>query len=370
MEPKKGKFDFRSSDLFVEKTHETGIEVMGLLAYGNLWATTKPKATAVHPPDNPEDFGNFVHEVVKRYKSKISVWEIWNEQNAGFRFWKTNPKGDPDAYGALLKIAYRRAKEADPSSAILYGGLFYHGQAVLSAPDFLDASFKAHPDLSQYFDGLAFHPYTLYPPQVSPEFENGKEQSLFTMVQRLREVLKKYGSAAPLWITEVGWPLFGKVDEETQARYLVRSFLILMGEGVESICWYTFQDGSNPENFPPEHAFGMVRYLKPSLPFAEPEKKKSFQAFETLSKELGSLTYIGKETKNEVLAYQFANSSEEKWVFWTSNGTREISLKIKNKTWFCRDMLGQPLPGKDERGNVTLTISEDPVYCHGLNRAD
>ncbi len=291
-EPERGRFEWNGVDHAVDQSRRDGKQVIALLAYGNRWATAEPPSDGSpnYPPDDVEDFGAFVYQVVTRYADRVRVWEVWNEQN-GARFWQGTFQGDPARYGELLRAASRAARLADPEAVVLYGGLFYHAQGLtMAAPDFLDASHRAHPDLAEHYDGLAYHPYDLYPPRAAPEDDEAPHQSFETMAARLREVLAQHGAGdKELWATELGWPVYGHVTEEVQGAYLARAALLLAGLGVRSACWYTLWDGPDPDSFPPEDAFGLFRWQAESPAEREPEPKAAEEALRRLTTAVGDL---------------------------------------------------------------------------------
>ncbi len=73
---------------------------------------------------------------------------------------------------------------------------------------------QAAPDIWQYIDGVAIHPYT------RPSAPN------FTVMNHVRSELTALGAQAnkPFWVTEIGWPTGGTdgsaVSEALQAQYL------------------------------------------------------------------------------------------------------------------------------------------------------
>ena len=143
---------------------------------------------------------------------------------------------------------------------MLLGGLFYHYEGIVTdAITFLSDAFTDDPELGRWFDVLALHPYPHYPPQAAPEADDGHEQPVGQMVARLRAELAYYGADKPVWVTEVGWPVYGTVDEAAQARFTVRAAVEALAAGAERVCLYTLDDGPNPSAFPPEDAFGLYR---------------------------------------------------------------------------------------------------------------
>src|SRR5207245_685644 len=81
------------------------INMLPILCYKAAWMTEPP-----HTEQDFADFGNYVSQVVGRYKGRIKVWEVWNEPNIP-TVWK--PPNAKD-YARLLMAAYAAAKKADP----------------------------------------------------------------------------------------------------------------------------------------------------------------------------------------------------------------------------------------------------------------
>jgi hypothetical protein len=129
---------------------------------------------------------------------------IWNEPNLSFE-WGFRPV-DPTAYVRLLRIAYLRAKEADPEVQVLAAGL----APTLAAPgdlqamsdlDFLQGMYDA--GAAPYFDALAAHAYGWRFPADDPP---APDKINFRRVELLRRVMVENGDGAkPIYITEGGW---------------------------------------------------------------------------------------------------------------------------------------------------------------------
>jgi hypothetical protein len=104
----------------------------------------------------------------------------------------------------------------------------------------------------RFLDGVSFHPYCQpFPPE---------RRLLADIAKVIRLVPDK-----PLWITEFGYPTHAGaagVDEETQANYLVRAFLLARTfPALKRVSWYDFQnDGEDPDEA--EFNFGLVRMNK------------------------------------------------------------------------------------------------------------
>jgi hypothetical protein len=296
LEPSAGVFDFAAEDAAVDDSRARGLDTIGILAYDAPWAS--PDGDIATPPD-PQKFAAFAEATARHFAGRVDAWEIWNEPNVGYRFWK--PREDGAEYARLLAAAHDAVKRGNPNAEVILAGLFYHYEGIVTdAVTFLSDAFTADPTLGDRFDALGLHPYPHYPPQASPEASDGKEQPVGLMVARLRAELAYYGAAKPIYVTEYGWPVYGTVDEATQARFLVRGAIEAMAAGAERVCVYTLDDGPDPTAFPPEDAFGVFRNDRTTKPAAT--------ALADLEQAIGDMTVVGDASTGTRRSYSFAGT--------------------------------------------------------------
>lgn len=402
VEPKKGAFQFQSVDTLLQELAEfrqtTGhqLGVLGVLAYGAPWAS---KAAQVdgndhhYPPDDPQDFANYAVELAVHASASVTDWEVWNEQNAGYRFWKSvsgSLNGDPKAYAKLLLLAVQGIHKAVPAARVGYGGLFYVPQLIQGAEAFLAASFAAEPQLAAQLDALAWHPYPLYPPLKPPEFDDAKaslvQRSIDqTAVQMRAQWAAQGGKAKALWITELGWPTEAAISEQNHARYLVRSWALAASQGVERLCWYTLLD-QNPEgdNVVWEKYFGLYRYDADWLDATPPEPKPAGQAHAHLAKRLHGLGFSAAERSGPQdgwwsLAFADPKAQQVVHVVWDqppmsaepppeltrqvwlpARAHRTYAVAMADAPWLPNAQLQKVVP--DQQGRLLLTIGPAPLY--------
>ncbi|GEM_PF-2746695 len=362
VERERGNFDFSWYDQIVDLARSYGLRYLGILAYGNRWASEEGSQIGGHegdfyPPDDLEDFANYVYTTVQHYRGRIKMWEVWNEPNGGYRFWKSSLVGDPKGYAELLKVAYTSVKKACPECIVSYAGLFYHQEAIMGAVTFLEKSFEAAPDLGDYFDVMAYHPYPFYPPLAAPESDQFIEVPIYTMNENILSVLKMNGVNKPLWITEIGWPTIYSLTEEMQAEYLVRSFALAYATGASMYLYFTFWDSDISRAIvPPEAEFGLYNYPYSTTDY-ESLAKKGWFAYTEVVKILGGKWFSGicKDVKLDPLtqfALKFTSATERVCVVWSKGGREK--LKIANRPDLILDIYGR---------SVTLPeISESPLY--------
>ena len=273
VQPERDAWEFERYDALFDALQARGLGWIAMLGYGAPWASSQTEDDHHYPPDDPADYALFAGTVAARYAGHGMRYELWNEPNAGWRFFKPDMGGDAVAWGALVVAAEEAIHAADPTAQVIAGGTFFHDQLIPGGVEFLEEAVEAWPELLDRVDAVGVHPYTLYPPRAAPESDEDGEIPAWEMYAAIREVT----GDVPLVVTEYGWPSWGDVDEDEQAAWLQRGALIALAEGVQDVCWYTIWDGSDPSESP-EAAFGLLR--------ADGEEKPAAGAFRELSEHL------------------------------------------------------------------------------------
>ena len=219
---------------------QTGTKLVVTVYKSPTWASGQ--ANTESPPLDPEDYADFLRFAATRWGDKVDAWEIWNEQNSK-AFWSTGPS--PTRYAQLLKAAYPAVKSVDPSALVLYGGVSHNDYR------FIEQSYAAEPNLGDYYDVMATHPYPT-PATTTPEYtwrdSDGRlAVRSFSSYREIREVMLANGDDKPMWFTEFGWStntLAGLgVSEATQAAYYTRAMQCLEQDPyVEVAIWYIFRN--------------------------------------------------------------------------------------------------------------------------------
>jgi len=256
-------------DRIVELAHEYGLEIIARLDNPPAWSRARGNEIGTFaPPDDLDDFGDFVYAVVSRYRGRIKYYQIWNEPNI-YPEWGDQPV-DPVAYTQLLKVGYTRAKEADPEAVIISAGLApttEMGLKNLSDLVFLQKMYDA--GAKGYFDIMSVQGYGLWTGpddrRVDPSRTN------FSRPLLIREIMVRNGDGdKPIWASEVGWnalpegfpgtAVYGRVSEDLQADYTVRAYERAQEEwpwmGV--ISYWFFKRADDREKDQPFYYFRLV----------------------------------------------------------------------------------------------------------------
>jgi hypothetical protein len=274
-------------DHIVSLAEKYGLELIVRLDNPPAWSRAAGDAAgSLAPPDNFEDFGDFVETVVRRYKGRVHYYQIWNEPNI-YPEWGERPV-DPKGYVELLKIAYTRAKAVDPDVVIICGAMastIELDYRNLNDFAFLQQMYDA--GAAPYFDVLAMQGYGLWSGptdrRLQPRVIN------FSRPLYIRDIMVKNGDAhKPIWISEMNWNAapdalpekpFGQVTPETQARYVLLAYERIQREwpwlGVANV-WF-FKRATDQEINQPMYYFRMVEPDFTPMPLYEALKSYTRQ---------------------------------------------------------------------------------------------
>jgi hypothetical protein len=239
----KGKFNWAEADRVVAASHKAGIKIIARLDFQPSWARLDGAFNG--PPDNYQDFWDFVSAFTARYKpgsavGSVDAIEIWNEVNLN-REWGMQPINQQQAadYVRLLSGAYRAAHTANPQIVVITAGLSPTGVKTAEAWDdveYLQWLYDAGMKGGVNYDVLGAHGNT-QAPEVEVELNSlpafGHPSFYFRRVEQLREVQVRNGDAnRQIWLLEFGWtadtihPNFAwfAVSEEKKAANIVKAF--------------------------------------------------------------------------------------------------------------------------------------------------
>lgn len=368
LEPSRGAFDFARYDRMVDEAKAAGIELLADLLYGNPWATKTAGADEYYPPDDPADFAHFASAVAAHYTGKIHEYEIWNEPNNGFRFWKGTLNGDPVRFGALAYAAAGAVRAADPSARVAYGGTVYI--TIVRGPDFAAQSFAANQGLSSAINAFAMHGYSIYPPERGPESSTAYEIPLYDKIATMSGLLLQVSHASsdiPIWITELGWPVTKYTSEAQQARLTVRALVIAALGGADGAFVYTMGDGPHPEADPPEDAFGLVGYHADWSDGQEPRDKAAFVGIKSLLGAVGDYAVSKRlaPTDGDAWVVEVKNGASSAWVAWRGADAEDAGpgATVTIPTTGPTRVVAMDGTSRDETATpITLAVGVDPVF--------
>lgn len=182
----------------------------------------------------------------------------------------------------------------------------------------------------------------------------------------------------PVWLTEFGydsaskkpasdgpWKQWVGVSDEEQARYIVRSFLVLSSIGIDRAYLYFFNDDDQPQL---HGASGITRNFKP---------KPSFYAMAYLYKTLGDYRFVERITQGaeDVYCYRYekggapGSSIYVAWVVNGGNDSRRYVIKLDANAEINRaeaipyaDHGATPVQFQKTVQGIEVELSQTPVF--------
>jgi len=203
-EPRKGDYAWSHPDMVVDHAVAQGLTVIARVDFVPAWARPPDTTYRFLDESHYEDYGDFIYAFVSQFRGRIRHFVIWNEPNLSFE-WGYRPV-DPESYTRLLRVAYRRAKEANPQAIILAAGL-----APTMAPPgsefgmddlvYLQRMYDA--GAKGYCDMMAIHAYGWTFPADDPP---APDVVNFARARLIHGVMARNGDGdKPCMITEAGW---------------------------------------------------------------------------------------------------------------------------------------------------------------------
>jgi hypothetical protein len=237
LEPTKGQYDWHSLDSWVSQAQAHRVQLNYVFLNTPLWASTRPYEPCIGghfgcaAPPNINDWEEFVKTLVTRYRGRISSYELWNEPNAS-GFWS----GNPQQMVELAAHAYSIIKSIDPNAIVTTPAASSTGWP-LSHDVWLDRYLSAGG--GKYADVIAWHGYSGRNDRSALPVED-----LVRQIQSLRSVLAQHHlSQLPIWDTEGGWGKDAQLpNEDEQASFLVKWYLIQFTSGIERAYWYQWDN--------------------------------------------------------------------------------------------------------------------------------
>ncbi len=200
----RNRFDWEHADLVADAALENGITLIARIDGVPNWAKPADKTWRYLDREHYADYGDFVYAFVSHFKGRISHYIIWNEPNLASEWGQRAP--DPQGYADLLKVAYKRAKEADPAALVMLAGLAPNLEREASSVAMNDLTYLQRlyeAGAAPYFDAVAAHSYGVTAPADDTA---GPKKLNFARVEELHKVMLAHGdSAKSVYITEGGW---------------------------------------------------------------------------------------------------------------------------------------------------------------------
>jgi polysaccharide biosynthesis protein PslG len=244
VEYQKGSYDWSQVDRVIDYAYSNGLSMLFTISYTPGWANNNKGI--IYPPDNVNDWINFVTLTINRYKSKVKHWSIWNEPNASAFFGETK-----DVFVQKIFLPAAAAiRSADPS-AFIVGPETAH--LVGTNAEWYFWMKYILTECGQYIDIVSHHIYKSEGAYYIYELlETGE-----TFVPSVKEIIEKAGHGnKPFWITETGWNTRAFSENVQADRYLDMLTKRKEKNYPQKIFFYEIIDDPNPNIDP----WGILRY--------------------------------------------------------------------------------------------------------------
>jgi hypothetical protein len=262
IEPQPGVFDFSYYDHYMQYAAAQGIHILATLDDTPSWAGADSSTI----PSDPSTYAQFVAAFLARYGAGGSFWaanpaldgappiqviELYNEP-----YFNTGSDYDPAAYANVVKASYIAAKAVDPTVTVLMGAEMQ--SAIDASGDWqwwVDALYRAVPELNKYFDGVAMHDYGDQLTGLQP-IVSGQPYPNYGNVLRIEDLRQQFISHGagdkPFWITESGWSTCtGDSDcvsdgqQASNYQTLFQDVNTSWSSFVQAVFVYNYQDGAD-----------------------------------------------------------------------------------------------------------------------------
>jgi len=231
-----------SFDRAVDLARGAGYRIILMVEGSPSWAHDGTNSSS--PPRDNTELAEFMAFLASRYAGRVQAYEVWNEPNTSAA-WPNGP--DPAQYAQMLRAVAPAIRGADPTANVVFGGLSRNDY------DFLERVYAAMPDIGDFFDVMATHPYVPYgrsPEAVWLEDDGRISKGAFSAYRVVRATMEAHGDTKPIWFTEFGWSTASQslmydqgVSQQIQAEYLARAYRCLEQDPyVEVATWYALRD--------------------------------------------------------------------------------------------------------------------------------
>ncbi|HEX2950338.1 MAG TPA: sugar-binding protein [Armatimonadota bacterium] len=339
-ESTKGQISFPAfADSYMKALHDNGIQPHVELDFTNkFYDNGKAPCT----DEGRTAFLRYVTAMMQRYGNTSHTWEVWNEPNLS-GFWSPSP--NTDDYTRLLQAVYPTIKKALPHDTVV--------GVSSSGIDFPFIKKVLQSGGATSMDAMSVHPY-IYP--RSPD-----EANLLDQLAQARLMLDENGAKhAKLWITEFGYPTHigaSGVSPARSAAYMVQYYTQALSlPYVERVFYYDIRDdGTNPKYN--ENNFGLVAF--------DGSPKAGYAAYNTMARMLYQKHYAATlAVGNTARCYEYTGAKGKVAVCWSTSGATTLSFASTSAVTLM-DLMGNEQQLVPQRGVVTITALEDPVFITG-----
>jgi len=358
-----GEMNYDHYDDLVPKIAAACPNFIGRLGYTTFWSSPRAfyfkrygfwEGDSYQYPLDLKAWYNYVYETVRRYKSKINYWEVWNEPAQAVEdIDMPIPK-----YLRLLQIASVAVRQANSDAKIIMGSLASTGMKT-----YLDKFLEAGG--GQWIDIIGIHPVD---GMLSPEISFLPER-----IKDAVDRIKKDNPKLEVWVTSLVWPsshgdLEAGLAEHVQAEFMARGKVLCLASGAAKVLDHRLtidkmrKSSSTIYQIRPTN---IIPSPNPLPPLPNWFLKPSFLSLKIVNEVLEGARFreeVSIADRSRLLSrcYLFEKGNEVLVVMWRRRGKSTLHLSS----------VAQPLRGFDTYGNdLDLTkgkvhLSGAPVYLY------
>lgn len=275
---------------------------------------------------------------------------------------------NPDKFVPLMQDIYGKMRAAGEKNLLAEPAIC--GTAFLG---FIDGMYQADSNLGNYYDVMDVHAYckkiegerNMDGDGIDATSESHSvPEHVFAKMQRIKNVMSKYGDDKPIIFTEIGWSTHkdtSDVNCETvtkiqQANYTARCYLVSALCGIENVFLYAFQD-SRPTDEEAEYQYGIVDWY--GVP------KPAYYSYYTVGRILKNAKLVKRIDKMEHPNYGaiFYDSEKNMYVtaLWNINGGDKVKISTRDESIQKIGIFGESeyVSSSDE-----LQIGSAPIYLY------
>ena len=337
IEPARGEYNWGPLDRAVGAAEAAGAtEILYVLGSTPSWAASTFSEVDLYGsgtasfPKKSKYYLSFARAVAKRYKGRITSYQIWNEANTR-SFYNGGKYDGWIKLAALTKAASKAIRKVDRSAQIVAAS-----STVIPTPKFQTESFffRYLRELKRQkakFDAISVH---LYP--VNPRQGPGARVA---SIKAVRQVMRRVGLKKQLWDTEVNYGDRRTATNQVvpkpkkAATYVARTYLDSARYDLARTFWYGWD----------------IDVLGISMTSPDGAPTRAGQAFLTMSDWLSGQTWKGCRTSGGVTTCRVGNAR----VLYAS-GKRTVKRPAGVKTK-CT------LSGKCSPAPASIKVSSAPI---------
>lgn len=222
LEPVEGQANWDALDSIFAATSARNIRVLVSLTNAPDWARSVTAEGKHGPPDDPQDFVNYVSQMLQRYPGAIHAVEVWNEPNLADRGWYAPGGLNAQSYMDLLIPTAQAIREIDPNIIVISAALAPTGwnDGVVAIDDFvymqqmIDVGLLDHVDcVGAHANGINLPPDVAYDANyqdstavfLGPFTNPSHDWSFYSTLTGYNNLIVAAGKNTPLCVTEFGW---------------------------------------------------------------------------------------------------------------------------------------------------------------------